>query len=200
MQALIDAQNTPALPNASIVLVISNRKAAYGLTRAAEAHIPTKYLALQTYLKAHPDATREDYDAEIAQMVLEAKPDIVVRAGWMHILSDRFLELMVRSSSSEGQHNSIPVINLHPALPNAFDGAHAIERGYEAFQKGEVDELGVMVHRVIRDVDKGEPVIVSTVPLEKNETLEVFEARLHEKEHEIIVQATAKVLQEAETQ
>lgn len=134
-------------------------------------------------------------------MVLEAKPDIVVLAGWMHILSDHFLDLMMRPSSSEAEESPtpIPVINLHPALPNAFDGSHAIQRGYEAFQKGEVDTLGAMVHRVIRDVDKGEPVIVSTVPLEKGEPLEVFEKRLHEKEHEIIVQATAKVLQEIGT-
>ena len=129
-------------------------------------------------------------------MVLEAKPDIVVLAGWMHILSDKFLDFMVRERQ-DGTTIPIPVINLHPALPGAFDGAHAIERGYAAFQRGEVDELGIMVHRVIRDVDKGEPVIVSTVPLEKGEPLEVYEKRLHEKEWEIIVLATAKVLAES---
>ncbi|KAG6822287.1 hypothetical protein H0H92_014424, partial [Tricholoma furcatifolium] len=66
LQALIDAQNTASLLNARISLVFSNRKAAYGLTRAAEANppIPTSYLALQPYLKSNPGKTRSDYDAE----------------------------------------------------------------------------------------------------------------------------------------
>src|SRR6266478_4473204 len=78
LQALIDAQNTPALPEARIVLVVSNRKAAYGLTRASQAipAIPTAYLALQPFLKAHPGKTRDDYDAEVAKIVLKAKPDL----------------------------------------------------------------------------------------------------------------------------
>ena len=85
LQALIDAQGTHALHNAQIVLVLSNRKAAYGLTRAQQAQppIPTAYLALQPFLKANPAKTREDYDAEVAKIVVQAKPDLVVLAGWM---------------------------------------------------------------------------------------------------------------------
>lgn len=188
LQALIDAQNTPALPDAQIVLVLSNRKTAYGLTRAetADPPIPTRYLALQPYLKAAPDRTRTTYDAEVARMVLAARPDIVVLAGWMHVLGEGFLDAV----------GPLPVINLHPALPGAFDGTHAIERSYAAFQKGEVDTVGAMVHRVVKEVDRGEPVVVRVVEIKKDEPLEAYEGRLHRAEWEIIVEATRKVLDE----
>ncbi|KAF5355865.1 hypothetical protein D9756_004337 [Leucocoprinus leucothites] len=199
LQALIDAQNTPALPNAEIVLVLSNRKAAYGLTRASSANppIPTAYLALQPYLKKNPDKTREDYDAEVARIVVNAKPSVVVLAGWMHILSEKFIEIVEGRVNLEGLEAPavpIPVINLHPALPGAFDGANAIERAYDAFQKGDIEHSGCMIHRVVKDVDRGEPIIVREVAIEKGEPLEAFEERLHKVEHEIIVQATKKIL------
>jgi phosphoribosylglycinamide formyltransferase len=199
LQALIDAQDTPALPNARITLVFSNRKAAYGLTRASQASppIPTGYLALQPYLKANPGKTREDYDTEVAQTILKEDPDLIILAGWMHILGDGFLQYVDGRKSFEAQNTPpkvIPVINLHPALPGAFDGANAIERAYEAFQKGEIIHSGVMVHHVVKDVDRGEPLVVREVEIVKGEPIETFEERLHKVEHEIIVQAAAKVL------
>lgn len=201
LQALIDAQNTPTLPNTHITLVISNRKAAYGLTRALQADppIPTAYLALQTYLKRNPGRTREDYDEEIARLVVAKKPDLVVLAGWMHIMSERFLDVLSGNKVLEGEEKvqkAIPVINLHPALPGTFDGTNAIERAYEAFQKGDIKHSGVMVHRVAKEVDRGEPVIVKEVQIKNGEPLEEFETRVHEAEWEVIVQATAKVLGE----
>jgi len=192
LQAIIDSLNTPRLPNATITLVLSNRKAAYGLTRATQASpsIPTAYLALQPYLKSNPGKSRDDYDAEVARIVLEKNPDLVVLAGWMHILGDRFLELLTRDGTP------VPVINLHPALPGAFDGANAIERAYEAFEKGEIEKSGVMVHRVIREVDRGEPLIVREVEIVKGEGVDKFAERLHKVEHEIIVEAARRVLEE----
>ena len=86
-------------------------------------------------------------------MVLAASPDLVVLAGWMHILSEAFLDLM----------GPIPVINLHPVLLGAFDGANAIERAYEAWKRGEIMRSGCMVHRVVKEVDKGESIIVREV-------------------------------------
>nr|GAT57282.1 phosphoribosylglycinamide formyltransferase [Mycena chlorophos] len=183
LQALIDAQDTPALPDAQIVLVFSSRKAAYGLKRAEDAKIPTGYLALQPYLKTNPGKTRDDYDAEVAKRILAAQPDVVVLAGWMHVFGDGFLSLV-----------SVPVINLHPALPGAFDGTNAIERAYDAFQRGEIEHSGAMVHRVVKDVDRGEPLVVRNVPIEKGESLEDFATRLHATEWQIIVEATRLVL------
>ncbi|KAH9898522.1 phosphoribosylglycinamide formyltransferase [Cubamyces lactineus] len=201
LQALIDAQNTPALPSTRISLVLSNRKAAYGLTRAAQANppIPTAYLGLQPYLKANPGKTRDDYDVEVARIVAQENPDLVVLAGWMHIMGDGFLDVVNGDRPYDGDQRvkkPIPVINLHPALPGAFDGAHAIERAYEAFQKGEIKHSGVMVHRVVKEVDRGEPVLVREVEILPGEPLEAFEERLHQVEWKLIVEGTKKVLDE----
>ncbi|OBZ78659.1 Phosphoribosylglycinamide formyltransferase [Grifola frondosa] len=202
LQALIDALNTPALPNAAITLVLSNRKAAHGLTRAAQADppIPTAYLALQPYLKANPGKTRDDYDVEVAKIVAQQSPALVVLAGWMHIMGEGFLDVINGDRPFDGEQKvakPIPVINLHPALPGAFDGANAIERAYEAFQKGEIKHTGAMVHRVVKEVDRGAPVLVREVEIIPGEPIETFEKRLHHVEWEIIVEATAKILDEA---
>lgn len=201
LQALINAQNTPSLPYTHIILVLSNRKHARGLTRASTANppIPTAHLALQPFLKSHPTKTREDYDEEVARLLVRAKPDAVVCAGWMHIVSSRFLDVLKGVRVLEGEEplgREIPIINIHPALFGQFDGAHAIERGFEAFQRGEVEELGVMVHRVVREVDRGEPLIERRVEVRKGEEMGEYEERLHKVEWEIIVEATRMVLDE----
>lgn len=112
-------------------------------------------------------------------------------------MSEGFLDVLNGEQPYDGDAKltkPIPVINLHPALPGAFDGAHAIERTYEAFQKGEIKHSGVMVHRVVKEVDRGEPILVREVEIKEGEPIEAFEERLHKTEWEIIVQATATVL------
>ena len=144
-------------------------------------------MALQPYLKANPGKTREDYDYEVSKIVLAAAPDLVVLAGWMHILSDVCFK--------EVERENIPVINLHPALPGAFDGANSIQRAFDAFGRGEIEHSGVMVHKVIREVDRGEPILVRTVEIKKEDTLGDFEQRVHQTEWAVIVEATKIVLE-----
>jgi len=119
----------------------------------------------------------------------------------MHVLGNGFLDLLSGVKTLEGgmedhltPQKPIPTINLHPALPGAFDGANAIERAYEAFQAGQITHSGVIVHRVIKEVDRGEPVIIREVDMYKGEKIETFEERLHKIEWEIIVQGANKVL------
>jgi phosphoribosylglycinamide formyltransferase len=182
LQALLDAASTSRLPRAQITYVLSSRSNAYGLERAANHSPPiqSSVCALKTYLNRNPGATREDYDAEVARRVVESKPDLVVLAGWMHILSDAFLDILNGQSSTFPVSSPIPCINLHPALPGAFDGANAIGRAYEAYQRGETTKTGVMVHRVVREVDRGEPLVVREIQIEPGETLAQLEARIHE--------------------
>lgn len=167
-------------------------------------------LALQPYLKSHPDRTRTDYDLEIARRILNATVDkgeiidLIVLAGWMHIMSGEILDVLTgarlydtdsQSGKSKTVPKPIPIINLHPALPGAFDGSHAIERAFEAFRKGEVKNTGAMVHYVINEVDRGEPIVVREIEILPEDDLEALQTRIHGVEHDILVEAVIKVLE-----
>ena len=191
LAAIINACNTPQLPKTSIVRVLSNRKDAYGIKRAEEAGIPTTYHNLVAYKKRYPDSiseARSAYDKDLADLVKADSPDLLVCAGWMHVFSSSFLSPM----SAAG----IPVINLHPALPNCYNGIDAIKRAHEDWKSGKIDRTGVLIHRVIEAVDEGEPLLVEEVPFVKgqDDELERFEQRLHEIEWGAIVKGTNMAL------
>ena len=176
LQAILDAIRMGVL-DAEVVVVVSNRKTAYGLKRAARAGIPTRDHALKPYRDA--GRTREEYDADLAEIVSEYQPDWVVLAGWMHILSNAFLE-----------EYPYAVVNLHPALPGAFPGAHAIEDAFEAYQVGEIEHTGVMVHIVPDEkVDAGPVVATKEIPIYRTDTIDMLENRVHQTEHKLLVQA-----------
>ena len=182
LQAILDACAEGRLP-AEVVLVVSNRKAAYGLVRAERAGVPTLYFPLKPYRDA--GLSREQYDADLAERVAAYKPDLIVLAGWMHILSPAFLDRFPNR-----------VINLHPALPGMFPGTHAIERAFEAFRRGEITHSGCMVHYAVPEVDAGPVIVQAEVPIYDTDTLETFEERMHTTEHRLIVEAIAHVLEE----
>jgi formyltetrahydrofolate-dependent phosphoribosylglycinamide formyltransferase len=181
LQALIDASRDHIL-NAEIVLVVSNRKAAFGLERAKNADIQTLYFPLKPYRDA--GRSREEYDSDLASSIAECKPDLLVCAGWMHIDSGALIDRF------PGR-----IINLHPALPGEFPGAHGIEDAFKAWQRGEISRSGCMVHHVIRDLDAGEPIATLEVPFEAGDTLERYSNKIHKAEHEIIIQATKITLE-----
>jgi formyltetrahydrofolate-dependent phosphoribosylglycinamide formyltransferase len=180
LQAILDASAVGSL-NAEVVLVVSNRKAAYGLVRAEQANIPTLYFPLKPYTDS--GRTRETYDRDLAERVLPCQPDLIVLAGWMHVLSRAFLDCFPNG-----------VINLHPALPGLFPGTDAIRRTFAAFRRGEVEHAGCMVHYVIPEVDAGAVIAQATVPILVDDTLDSFEARLHETEHRLIVEGVRLAL------
>jgi formyltetrahydrofolate-dependent phosphoribosylglycinamide formyltransferase len=179
LQALIDAIEAGQLA-AQIVLVVSNRKDAYGLQRAQQAGIETLYFPLKPFTEE--GRTRAEYDTVLAQRLQSYQPDLIVLAGWMHIFTPAFLD-----------HISKPVINLHPALPGQFAGVNSIQRAFAAFQRGEIDHSGVMVHYVIPEVDAGDVIVMEEVPLEADDTLEGFTARVHAAEHRLLVEAVRQL-------
>lgn len=192
LQALIDACASSLLPSTRIVRVISNKKMAYGLQRATHAGIPTayhnlvagKYHASGEKDASVKDAARERYDADLASLVLADSPDLVVCAGFMHVLKPTFLDPLVAAN--------VPVINLHPALPDAYDGINAIKRAYDDFVAGKLENgrTGIMVHLVTGQVDKGRPILIREVECRQGETYEELEERMHKTEHEVIVAGT----------
>jgi len=180
LQALIDAIVEDQLA-AQIVVVVSNRRAAYGLVRAERAGISILHFPLKPYREA--GRTRTEYDADLAQKVAAYKPDLIVLAGWLHIFSPAFLN-----------HFPQRILNLHPALPGQFVGTHAIQRAYEAFQVGEIDHTGVMVHWVIPEVDAGPVITTAEVPIYQTDSLADLEGRIHATEHWLLVEAVRQVV------
>lgn len=182
LQAIIDAVSAGQLPDVTIAVVVSNRRNAYGLERARRAGIPAEYHPLKPYRDA--GLTRQDYDAALAAILQRYGVEWVVLAGWMHVLSNAFLE-----------HFPQRVMNLHPALPGMFPGTRAIQRAFEAYQRGEITCTGVMVHFVPDEaVDAGPVIVQEEVPIYPDDTLETLEERIHQVEHRLLVDAIRKVV------
>lgn len=157
--------------DARIACVVSNNPDAYGLQRAADAGLRHEVLL------PDPAEDRSNFDARLAALVEPFSPDLVVLAGWIRLLTPTFL-------------NRFSVINLHPAQPGAFPGLHAIERAFQAAQHGEINESGVMVHFVPdAGVDDGPVICWEAVPILGDDQLDDFEARIHQTEHRLLVQA-----------
>lgn len=180
LQAILDAIAAGVLA-AEVGLVVSNRKAAYGLVRAAQAGIPTHYAPLKPFTDSGQG--REAYDVALAQQVNGYQPDLLVLAGWMHIFSPAFLEQFAGR-----------IINLHPALPGMLPGKDAIHEAYQRFQQGEITQSGCMVHYVVPEVDAGPMIAQTVVPFAPGDTQEAFAERIHAAEHALIVEAIRIVI------
>ncbi|KAL2128410.1 hypothetical protein VTI74DRAFT_9212 [Chaetomium olivicolor] len=199
-QALIDAVAAGRIADSKIIRLIVNRSRAYATTRADNAGIPWEYFNLISHgfqPKGEKDPqkvleARDKYDAALAEKLLHGdyKPDLIVLAGWMYVFGKAFLDPIDAAG--------IKIINLHPALPGKYDGAGAIERAFEDFKAGKLEnnKTGIMVHYVIDKVDRGEPILVREIECREGEDLHQLEERIHSHEHELIVEATAKVAKE----
>jgi len=163
LQALIDAR-------VPIAAVGSNRKDAYALTRARGAGIPTATFALDCH------ASREERDLVMATWLEEHAVELVVLAGYMHLLTAPFL------SRFPGR-----IVNVHPSLLPDFPGANPIE---DALAAG-VETTGVTVHLVDEGVDTGPILVQEPVQVEPRETLE---ERLHAVEHRLLPETVAGLI------
>lgn len=177
LQAILDACAAGDLP-AQVTAVISNKSGAYGLERARAAGVPA------VVFSKTKDQPRRTYDAALAAVVAAYHPDWVVLAGWMRLLTGAFLDRF------PGR-----VVNLHPALPGTFPGTEAIQRAYAAFQRGEIQHTGVMVHLVPDEgVDSGPVLAQQVVPILLNDTIETLEQRIHAVEHKLLVQTLKSII------
>ena len=186
LQIILDACADGTL-EAEVVLVVVNRRAAYAAERAAAVGVPSVYRPMGPFREAVPDdprRARERYDAALAAEIADARPDLIVQAGWMHLFTSAFLDRFPGM-----------VVNLHPALPGAFPGAHAIDDAWAAHETDGLDHTGVMVHLVPDEgVDDGPVLASQRVPITADDTRETLEARLHEVEHELFVATIADYL------
>ncbi|KAF2084708.1 phosphoribosylglycinamide formyltransferase [Saccharata proteae CBS 121410] len=188
LQALIDACKDGRIPNTSIIRVISNKKDVGGIHKARAAGILDHFHSLPACRARHPELSpteqREKFDAELAEVILKDKPDLVVCAGYMLVMSNAVLDPLIDAK--------VPIINLHPALPGEYNGIKAIERAHADWRAGKISRTGVMIHYVIREVDMGTPILTKEIPFVPGEDdeLDPFETKLHKVEWQAIVEGT----------
>ncbi|WP_077337951.1 phosphoribosylglycinamide formyltransferase [Pseudocolwellia agarivorans] len=163
LQAIIDACKTEGFPG-KVVGVISNIPTAYGLTRAKDANIETSILS-------HKDFdSREDYDQSLITVIDQYKPDVIVLAGFMRILTPAFV-----------QHFQGKLLNIHPSLLPKYQGLNTHQRAIDAGD----NEHGVSVHYVTEELDGGPVILQAKVPIFDGDTAEDLASRIHEQEHRI---------------
>ena len=163
MQAFINACESGQL-DASIVIVLSNNPDAAGLDRAAAAGIPTGCVNHREF------ESRESFDTALVDRLLPLKPDLVILAGFMRILTPVFITPFAGK-----------LLNIHPSLLPKYPGLDTHRRALEAGDK----EAGVTVHFVTPELDGGPPVIQARVPIEAGDTPETLAARVIVQEHVI---------------
>jgi phosphoribosylglycinamide formyltransferase 1 len=163
MEAIVQCCAAEAWP-ARVAAVISNRADAAGLQFAA-AH------GIATAVVEHRDfATREAFDDALAAVVDSHRPDLVVLAGFMRILGERFVRRY------EGQ-----MLNIHPSLLPMFPGLHTHQRALDAGCK----LAGATVHFVTAALDHGPIVMQSVVPVLDGDDAAALAARVLVTEHRI---------------
>ena len=163
-QAIFDAHL-----DAEIVAVISDKKDAAVLQRAEKMRSETFTLPML------PD--RAEWDRELETLIAALKPDLVVSAGFMRILSERIT-------------SRFKIINSHPALLPLFPGAHAVR---DALAAG-ATETGTTIHWVDAGVDTGEVIAQESVEIHPGDTEESLHERIKIVERGLIVATIAKLL------
>jgi phosphoribosylglycinamide formyltransferase-1 len=163
MQSLLEAK----LP-CVVAAVISNKADAAGLEIAKQHGIATATISHKDF------ASRESFDAALAQEIDHHQPDFVVLAGFMRILTAGFVN-----------HYAGRLINIHPSLLPAYTGVNTHERAI----KDGVKVHGCSVHFVTADLDHGPIIIQAAIPVRQDDTAQTISARVLHEEHRIFPQA-----------
>ena len=156
-------------------LVFSDHRDAYVLERAKQLGVPAVAFELKEF------DTKAAYETALVQLLDQHEIDLVVLAGYMKIVHETFLK------AYRGR-----LINIHPAYLPEFPGAHAIQDAWEAG----VAESGVTIHWVNEEVDGGRIIIQERVERLESDTIETFEARIHQVEHRLYPQVVAELIKE----
>ncbi len=163
--ALIKAQNDGKLVSGKIELVISNKKDAYALERARNAGIKTVVV-----LRSECAGT-DEFEQRISLLLSEHEIDLIILAGFMSILSERFVKQYPRR-----------IINVHPSLIPAFCGKGFYGlRVHEAALEYGVKVSGATVHFVNEIPDGGEIILQKAVEIHEDDTPEKLQKRIMEE-------------------
>lgn len=158
--------------DAEIVCVISNRPDAAGIDTARQygydAHVIDH--------KQFPN--RAAHEEAVLRVLEAARPDYIVLAGYMRLLSANFVERWRNR-----------ILNIHPSLLPAFPG---VDAQAQALRAG-VKESGCTVHFVDENLDAGPIIVQRRVPVLDDDTVESLSARILEQEHRAYVEALNKL-------
>ena len=165
LQALIDAERSGIIKSGKISLVLSNKSDAYALERAKRADIPTAVVEK----KLCKDA--EEFESRLIEILDGAGIEIIVLAGFMSILSERFTS-----------HYSDRIINVHPSLIPSFcgKGFYGLKVHEAALAYG-VKVSGATVHFVNEIPDGGKIIMQKAVCIEDGDTPEILQKRIMEE-------------------
>jgi phosphoribosylglycinamide formyltransferase-1 len=161
-------------PGAGVVAVVSNRADAGGLALAASAGIPASVVAHDRY------ASREAFEVALAEAIDASRPDLVVLAGFMRVLTTGF----VRRYAGR-------LLIIHPSLLPAFPGLHTHRQALAAG----VRLHGATVHYVSDVVDAGAIVAQAVVPVHEDDTEDTLAARVLAREHVLLPRCVRWVLE-----
>lgn len=167
MQAIVEACQTKAI-NATVVAVISNNPSAEGLKYAQSQNIHTDVLDHKQF------DDRNQFDAQLQNLIDAHSPDWLVLAGFMRILSADFVN-----------HYLGKMVNIHPSLLPAYPGLNTHARVLEAGDK----QHGATVHFVTPELDAGPAIAQTHVSVEPNDTEQSLATRVLQTEHELYTRA-----------
>ena len=170
MEALIRAAQAPDFP-AEVVAVFSDKAEAGGLAKAQAAGIATQVFRRKDY------ASKEAHEDAILEALAALVPDIICLAGYMRILSGRFI------APYEGR-----ILNIHPSLLPLFPGLHTHQRALDAGMK----VAGCTVHLVTEGMDEGPILAQAAVPVLAGDDAEKLAARVLKAEHQLYAAALRK--------
>ena len=169
LQALINAQNNGILKSGKIVQVISSNPVAYALERAKKSGIACDVVDVKN--------SSENFEDKILEALEKFNPEVIVLAGFMHILSKNFIE-----------KTGAKIINVHPSLIPSFCGKGFYGlKVHEAVLKSGVKITGATVHLVNEIPDGGEILAQKAVYVLPNDTPEILQRRVMEQAEWIIL-------------
>jgi phosphoribosylglycinamide formyltransferase-1 len=163
LQAILDAANQPDFA-AEVVAVVSNKPDAYALQRAKNAGVKSVVVDHSGF------SDRASYDAELINIIDSFEPSIVLLAGFMRILTSRFV-----------RHYRCRLLNIHPSLLPKYKGLHTHRR---VLENGDATH-GASVHFVTEELDGGPVVLQARIGVQEDDTSESLAERLLKKEHQI---------------
>jgi len=173
-EALLIAQREKRLGKAGVVRIFSDTQGAGILAHGAKYGVPAAFLDPGPFKTKFDDAG----EARYIEAIRACAPDLIVLAGFMRILKPRFIGAFAGK-----------IINLHPSLLPSFPGLDGIG---QAWRRG-VKVTGCTVHYVTSEVDGGPIIDQAAVRIEKTDTLEILEARVHAAEHALLPAVVAEL-------